>query len=351
MSNNSSEYISSILSKDLYIDLLEWQIHVHCHQPEVISSIQQLFNYRGRAFPWEIDKRLICEVVSDYNQFDGLRRRIAFDGPTINIRPEVTIAYAFEGSHIWICVPNTAIIELDEASPHYSRIYLDDSSSPCLQSGHAMQRIRAEPEGFFYPLVVEWIRQFNACLIHCGAVAIGNKAVILSGPPNSGKSTQVLRLVLRGARFLADDLAILHNSDRGLKMMAFREVANVNRQTLERFSELHHLEKAPLRSDGKYCIDIQTYFGQSACREAYPGLVIHLHPDSKPWIEPCPPENILDNIHSMAWFFSKRDLTERHFWLLTDWLLASSHLNVSQGYLASYPEEFISRIRKEIDFE
>ena len=42
-------------------------------------------------------------------------------------------------------------------------------------------------------------------LVHGTAVAIGGKAVLLRGPPGSGKSDLALRLIDAGARLVADD--------------------------------------------------------------------------------------------------------------------------------------------------
>lgn len=46
-------------------------------------------------------------------------------------------------------------------------------------------------------------------LVHATAVAIGGRAVLLTGPPGSGKSDLALRLIDRGARLIADDQVAL----------------------------------------------------------------------------------------------------------------------------------------------
>ncbi len=46
-------------------------------------------------------------------------------------------------------------------------------------------------------------------LLHASCVVIGEKAVLLAGPPGAGKSDLALRLIDGGARLLADDQTIL----------------------------------------------------------------------------------------------------------------------------------------------
>ncbi|MFA4994760.1 MAG: HPr kinase/phosphatase C-terminal domain-containing protein [Bdellovibrionales bacterium] len=46
-------------------------------------------------------------------------------------------------------------------------------------------------------------------LVHASSVVIGNKAVLLAGPPGSGKSDLALRLIDEGAKLLSDDQTLL----------------------------------------------------------------------------------------------------------------------------------------------
>ncbi len=50
--------------------------------------------------------------------------------------------------------------------------------------------------------------------LHASCVAIGETAILLSGPSGSGKSDLALRLIDRGARLVSDDYTLLYN-DRG----------------------------------------------------------------------------------------------------------------------------------------
>jgi hypothetical protein len=336
-------------ARTLFIDLTEWELAVHCHVPRVLSSLKDQFGDRATWTPGPGRTRLDCDVISDPRRFDELQQRISFGGPVVRASRDVNITYAFERGRTWLHVAHTAILELDDSMPTQSRVYLRSESWADQPPIVGSKRLAADPEAFLYPLLAEWVRNFSACLMHCGAVAIGNRAVVLSGPPGSGKSTHVLRLLLHGAQFLADDLAIVHRSDSGLEMIAFREVANVGRRTLDHFPELANVSTAPLRADGKFCVDVPSYFGQHACRRAAPGVIVRLYTDPEPRMERCPPEDRLAGIHAMAWFVSAGDRTEQHFWLISDWLTASSQWNVSQGYLTHRLDAFLDRIRSDLD--
>jgi serine kinase of HPr protein (carbohydrate metabolism regulator) len=66
-----------------------------------------------------------------------------------------------------------------------------------------------------------------ALLIHATAVAIEGRAVLLRGPPGSGKSDLALRLIDRGARLVADDQSELDRRGDALVVRAPAAIAGL----------------------------------------------------------------------------------------------------------------------------
>jgi hypothetical protein len=332
----------------LFADLGPWEVCINSDRPEVLERLAEQFGYRARNSRWGTGQLLTCNLVSAPERIAAIRASTTFDGPRVKASEGVFITYALAGTRTLLDTAHTAVAELDDAHPDVATVYLDYGPMSLPKPGDG-KVVRPEPESFLYPLLAEWLRTFGACLLHCGAVVLDGRAVVLSGPPGSGKSTHVLRLLNLGAQFIADDLAILHRVGGRLEMLPLREVANVNRSSLDRFPELaSRLANSPLREDGKHCVDIPTCFGQRACRSALPGAVIRLHPDAEPWMQPCPAERRLDNVHAMAWFVSRSRQTAEHFWLIADWLAASQQWEVSRGFLSARPDEFLARVREGI---
>ncbi|MGA2138653.1 MAG: hypothetical protein ABSH14_07300 [Verrucomicrobiia bacterium] len=330
-----------------FVDVGPWSIAVESDLPEVHDGLSLNFKRRySENGPKPSQTLLTCRVVSDANAYQSAAKAVVFSGPEIEVSQGVTIRYGFHPPKTWLCVTETAIIELDASKPTECRVLLHPNVPSSYAEGErpGVGKCVACPEAFFYPMLVEWIRSFDACLVHCGAVAVNGHAVFLNGPPGSGKSTHVLRMLMRGASFVADDLAFLHSGAGGLRLLRFREVANVNARTLEVFPELSHLRDAPVRGDGKYCISIPERFPQTAITDAGPGVILRLHPGETPTIKRVPPEQMLDHMHSMAWFSSRPVANQAHFGILCDWLFQCSQWYVSRAYMRDCLDELMLRL-------
>ncbi len=332
----------------LYVDLNFLLVQIRCNIGEILTSIKALFGGRATYNLPRHAKMLECNVIFDKDLFKNTFNDMVFNGPSIEVNRGINSCYALESNRTRFAVSKTAILELNHDRPDVANVYLDPESY-MISSSLGFEGVRAEPEAFFYPLMTEWLRNFDACLMHCGAVAAGDQSIVLSGPPGSGKSTHILRMVNEGLSFLADDLVILHRHKiEGIQLFPFREVSNVHSATLDTFPELQYLKNCPRRGDGKYCVDIFTQTKTKAVSVSKSGAVIRLFPDQNEWIRPCPDSSRLNGIHAMAFFVSRPYETREHFHLLCDFLMASKQWEVSQGYLRNQLNRFIDQITKEI---
>ena len=333
-----------------YVDAGAWVIAVESDVPGVHEGLA--FNFERRYStngPAPAQTLLHCRVVKDAQAYQAAMKSVVFDGPEVEAAKGVIIRYGITPHKTWLNVTHTAIIELDESRPKECRVLLYPDvpfGAPSPPEPDGAEKCVACPEAFFYPMLVEWIRNFNACLVHCGAVALNGRAIFLNGPPGSGKSTHVLRMLSRGAAFVADDLAFLHSEPTGLRLRRFREVANVNAHTLDLFPELSRLRDAPVRGDGKYCVSIPERFPATPIVDAAPGIILRLHPGDEPTIRRVPPDEVLDRMHTMAWFSSRPAANRTHFDILTDWLCQCPQWYVSRGYLRERLDELMSRLKR-----
>lgn len=324
-----------------FIDLERWQIEIVCQCTEVIQGLKSIFDFRLGALRLADKPLLSCSISCADDDFCHRIEKIKFEGPRIDVSPGVVIQYGFDGPITWLKVTQTAVIAFDSRRPDKCRVWLTPPDSAANQGQHHLTPC---PEAFIYPMLAEWLRAVDACLVHCGAVVVNGRAVVLSGPPGSGKSTHVLRMLLAGADFLADDLAVLYRKGQYLFFNPLREVANVHEGSTAIFPELAFIGNAPRRGDHKFMVNVPRYFQKKAAVAVPAGVLLRLHPDSESWIKPCPHDQSLDHLHRMAWFASRPEGNKNHFWLLTDWLMSCEQWHVSQGYLAEEMDALMTRL-------
>jgi hypothetical protein len=330
-----------------FAEIGPWTVAVECDLAAVHKGLALNFGRRySSGFPDASGVLLTCRVVTDSRACARVYSSIALTGPEVPLSPGISIRYSFSPPKTWFGVTSTALIELDSTKPAESTVWL--APEAILAYRGAMEPDPEKrtpcPEAFFYPLLAEWLRSFGACLVHCGAAALNGRALFLTGTSGSGKSTHVLRMVARGASFVADDLALLSQTPQGVRLSRFREVANVVPEALKQFPELAHLCGAPVRGDGKHSVSIPEYFPGASVPNAEPGVVLRLHSGERPSFEPVPPGNVLDGLHSMAWFGSRPEFNQAHFQLLTDWLFQCLQFYVSRAYVRDHLDELMSRV-------
>jgi hypothetical protein len=133
-----------------------------------------------------------------------------------------------------------------------------------------------------YPLRVA-LRQAGFSQVHAAACSFRGRGLLLMGPRRSGKSTLLMQLMNRGARFVASDFSFLHRirGERG-GMIAFPHMIRVAlgtigdndrvRESLARHERTNDYLRAPVFNAGKeefYFPVLERIWGRDAiCRVA-----------------------------------------------------------------------------------
>lgn len=331
----------SVFMSSFCFPLAKFRICVNCSDDSIIQAIKNVCPSPRLESPDSQYQQLTCDIVDDQDRHRQLEQKLHFNDSMVQVSQGMDIKYQFAGPHTWMKVSHTAIMHIHSGEPEQAQVWLAPPE-PNPEDGSPMYR--PLPEAFLYPLLVEWIRHFGACMIHCGAVRYAGFTIVLSGPPKSGKSTHVLRLMIKGAEFIADDLGMLYRNEEGVWLSPFREVADVRKDTMARFPELAFLSDAEVRDEDKYTVKVPQYFGEIGAQPAPPGLFLRLYPDEQAWVRPTDPDTVFHGMQNMAYFPGRPDLNLVHFDLLCDWLGDCVQWDVSQGYMAEHLDELLARI-------
>lgn len=86
-------------------------------------------------------------------------------------------------------------------------------------------------------------------IAHGAAFAVGERGVLIAGAKRAGKSTVLIHaLGMRGARYVANDRAVLHANGRSVNIQSMPTIASLRTSSIARFPEI----EARLRSRGYF---------------------------------------------------------------------------------------------------
>jgi HPr kinase/phosphorylase len=86
----------------------------------------------------------------------------------------------------------------------------------------------------------------STILVHATAVAVGGNAILLRGPPGTGKSDLALRLIDGGARLVADDQAELRRVGKQILVAAPTAIAGLIEVRGLGIVRINAIDEAPL---------------------------------------------------------------------------------------------------------
>ena len=98
---------------------------------------------------------------------------------------------------------------------------------------------------FFSVLLLELLKRRGRFALHAASVGIDRRAALLAGAAGSGKSTLAFACVRAGFAFLGDDVALLKQSNDGLRVLAFPDAIELARDATRFFPDLADLFNDP----------------------------------------------------------------------------------------------------------
>lgn len=118
----------------------------------------------------------------------------------------------------------------------------------------------------------------NHFILHAGVASYHDRAMIICGGMNSGKSTLTLGLVKSGFKFLSDEIAFIDLSTS--EVMPFPRALGLREEALSRFPELNRNNHEPrlksLSGDRKWTFDIDEIFPNSIGKKSKIEFIIFL---------------------------------------------------------------------------
>ncbi len=175
-----------------------------------------------------------------------------------------------------------------------------------------------EPEIQTYRLVLEALfeRFDNFLLLHAGAVVKNGRALIVAGPPRSGKSTLVLELVKKGYSFYSDDICPLNRESRRVYPFPRSPWARPGR-----FRAVPDVRALRLRGD-KLPVDLDESEARVDAAPSPAACLICLDPDEPPptlcaltlALKENGAENVLDDLRANGNFTIESLESAQHDW-------------------------------------
>ncbi len=138
------------------------------------------------------------------------------------------------------------------------------------------ERWRAYTESIIFHTVLSRIPHHYA--MHAGVVSLNDKAILLCGEANNGKTTLTLGLVREGFKYLSDEIAFIDQASGQVE--PFPRALGLRHKTIGMFPELDrsvHLQPTKsLSGDDKWLVDIEEIFPKSLGASCKVGVIIFM---------------------------------------------------------------------------
>ena len=171
---------------------------------------------------------------------------------------DITVTHCFDAAPARAnpTPPKLAQVAADGVRLHIPGILTADSFGPNRIEIRTEPAFTGElPPGFFGTLTGAVLAWRGLLPMHGSAVLLDNKAILICGASGAGKSTFTAALLAAGARFLSDDLTVLHpRAESAPAIFAGRRSLRLYPITANWLAAHAACKLSPLLEDGKHLV-------------------------------------------------------------------------------------------------
>jgi hypothetical protein len=193
-------------------------------------------------------------------------------------------------------------------------------------------------------LLIEWLRGKGLFFIHSSGVCRGEKAYLFIGPSGSGKTAAALMGIQRqrGLSFMGDDLLILRGNGRTITVHSYIEDVKFCIDMIGKFYELKTIELevgSVHRNKKTIKFDVKKYFDVEITDRALVRKIFFLQGGQT--LKLLKPSDALPLLMNSSFFYSRQDVSIKHFELLCRLIYSVDSYLVGRNYINRHFEKLI----------
>ncbi|MFC2165491.1 hypothetical protein ACFLT2_10920 [Acidobacteriota bacterium] len=185
--------------------------------------------------------------------------------------------------------------ERPEDVAHTYRIEKEGEEWVLSKNGQVLVRMQGELEAVFsleYDVEISVLQHRKDWLaFHAGCVAVGDKACIIAGNPDTGKTTTTFNLVEMGHKFMCEEIAFL-DTESG-EVLPYLQTPSLDKEFIKVVKERFPVKRGEISPTGLFSVRYRPQLIQKEPMELSTIVVPRRDPDAQPEIIPLKPGEFL----------------------------------------------------------
>ncbi|MFH1369020.1 MAG: hypothetical protein ABII64_07835 [Elusimicrobiota bacterium] len=301
------------------------RLNFYCGKKHLRGEIGKFFGYyRGRK-----SERVFSEVncyadVVSSNDYENIRKECGA-GRVLEVFPNITTTFRNCGD---VC-----LYEINRCC----MLIIDNKTNDCFCTiAESSIKSILNPEYFLHILLVERLRDAGSFFIHASGVSRGDSAVLFIGPSGCGKTTAALSAVRKDYTFLGDDLIMVRKDKSGIKAYSYVEKVKLNKDMIGKFGNVKKkIGKRVVQNDNSVKLRIEDYFKARIIDKSGIGKVYFIVNNAKIGFKRIKPIEALPLIMKNSYFYSRKEVSIKHFGILTELVNGAQTYLLGRKYLHS----------------